>query len=707
MALTITSPGVQINEIDLSLRSVPAAGTAVLITGFAPQGPSSEPLIVTTMSELESIYGTPTTPAERYFYYSAKEVLNSPSLLTTIRLPYGDGTGEGFAKAYSGLFYPLTLDESLDTPVWQVGEPAHLDLTNSQYSKMLEGDFEWSGLGGSGESGITLDSEGGILVAAGIVILNDLQTTINESAEGYYIGFVDNTSVAASSLNFDGISFMSTLSGNLFQDVDTNRLDFMLSATAEESTQGITSISEKLEKVGFIGFESSLFQDHISLGVFKVRRSTADGSLLAVGATETYLGSLDSNRKRVSPTGGVLANGFIEDIINNGSPTIKLLINPTVSEEYDWTTNSTSPTTKVLVNAEAKGLFPVGVYTPNSRFVSDTKITGNVPAKLEKALRLVENPETLIIDIVADGGLTSIYAATQSLGTDNFDDRVATSITQEYKQGWADVSTVLINFSENTRRDCFTILDAPRSALIVGRDKKVSDIESKTFSQDVYQPLKELVGSFETNYAAVYGNWIRINDVYSGRLMWAPFSAFAAAVYSKNDRVANPWSAPGGLTRGTFNAIDIAMNPNQKQRDRLYEISVNPVVFFTGDGYAIMGQKTLQTKPTAFDRINVRRLFLALERAVQRTVKYFVFEPNTDFTRTRIRNAITPIFEFAKNTEGLFDYQIVVDERNNTPEMVDNNQLVVDIYIKPVRTAEFILVNFIATRTNQDFQELI
>ena len=130
-------------------------------------------------------------------------------------------------------------------------------------------------------------------------------------------------------------------------------------------------------------------------------------------------------------------------------------------------------------------------------------------------------------------------------------------------------------------------------------------------------------------------------------------------------------------------------------------------MFFNGDGFSAFGQKTLQNKPTAFDRINVRRLFLTLERAVQRTVKYFVFEPNTDFTRNRLKSTISPIFDYAKDTEGLYDYLIVADERNNTPDTIDNNELIVDIYLKPVRTAEFILVNFIATRTGQNFQELI
>jgi phage tail sheath protein FI len=189
--------------------------------------------------------------------------------------------------------------------------------------------------------------------------------------------------------------------------------------------------------------------------------------------------------------------------------------------------------------------------------------------------------------------------------------------------------------------------------------------------------------------------------------MWAPFSAYAAGVYAYNDHVEYMWAAPAGITRGKFDAIDLAINPNLKQRDRFYEISLNPVVYYQGDGYVVMGQKTLQTKPTAFDRINVRRLFLSLERSTARTLRQFVFEPNTTFTRSRVVTSLIPLFDLAKGTSGLYDYLIVADERNNPINVIENNEMVVDIYIKPVRTAEFILVNFVATRTGQDFQELL
>ena len=705
MARTINSPGVQITEKDLSLRVNAPAGTTVLVPGFAAQGPISEPLFITSTSELEAIYGNPTTPAEKYFYYSCKEVLNSPASLTTLRLPYGEGTGSEFSTAYSGLFYPM----ASGTNAWEIGSPVHVSLTPQQYTKISEGNFDWADTSAAGVSSVS----GGIEISGGFFVLNDIQSVVNEIGEGYYVGFADNLSVQGSSPNFDSITAIKSLTAEsgdystLATAVSSDRIDFALSATKLDSDRGLDSVSESLEKVGFIGFETSEYQDHLSLGVYKIRRSTADASLLTLATTEKYLGSFDYNRKKVSPSGGILENSFVEDIVNDGSPTIKMFINPAISRNYDWTTNTTLPTTRVTVQDGAKALFPLGVYAPDTRSTDDTKTIGNIPAKLDKVLRTVETVENTTVDIVVDAGLSTIYTVTNNFGLSSFNDETYVgTVSGTVVEDWRAVTNELINFSENTRKDCFTIVDPPRAIFVSGRDEKIADMDGKTFSEDIYKPLKE-IASYETNYAAIYGNWVKTNDLFSGRRLWMPFSGYAAAVFARSDAAANTWAAPAGMNRGSFTVLDIAFNPNQKQRDRLYEISVNPVVFFSGDGFSVYGQKTLQTKPTAFDRINVRRLFLTLERAVQRTLKYFVFEPNTDFTRNRLKNVITPIFEYAKNTEGVYDYLIVADERNNTPDTIDNNELIVDIYLKPVRTAEFILVNFIATRTGQNFLELI
>jgi len=140
MARNNNSPGVQITEKDLSLRLQTTAGTQVFVPGFAPQGPVSEPLMISTVSELEQIYGVPTTAAERYFYYSCREVLNSPSVLNAIRLPYGSDNGSAYANSYSGLFYPAI--SAADG--WQIGAPTYMPLSETQYAKIVQGDFDWT-----------------------------------------------------------------------------------------------------------------------------------------------------------------------------------------------------------------------------------------------------------------------------------------------------------------------------------------------------------------------------------------------------------------------------------------------------------------------------------------------------------------------------------------------------------------------------------
>jgi len=713
MALTITSPGVQINEKDLSLRATLPVGTSVVVPGFASQGPTSEPLSITSVSELESTYGLPTTPAERYFYYSCREVLNSPASLTTLRLPYGSGTGAGFSSAYSGLFYPMTSANG----GWTVGAPIHKTLSVTDYQAIESGNFNWgTSLSTANVFGTTYNTEtsaydvnssfGGEL-DAGFIVLNDLQTSVNELGEGYYVGLASNIGLSADSVVYNSILTVDTLTAtDTFAAINTARLDFVLSATQIVSDSGVLSVSETLQKASFVDYGTNEYSDHVSLGVFKIRRSTVDASVLDIINVEKFIGSFDSTRQKVSPTGGTLANAFIGDVVNNSSSTIKVVVNPAIANAA-WYNSSTNTRAQFKTNSSASALFALGAYTPETTNLDVSKIIGDVPSKLDNALRTVESTENSVVDIVIDAGLSTIYSTSEALSLSSFDDTAYVSDVSMLNEGWTAVADVLVNFSENTRKDCITVIDPSRQIFVTGKDLKTINVAGNTFTANLFNPLKNQVGQFSSNYAATYGNWVKVNDLFSGNFVWVPFSGYAAAVFARNDQTAQTWSAPAGLNRGTFNTVDIAFNPNQKQRDRLYEISVNPVVFFNGDGYAIYGQKTLQTKPTSFDRLNVRRLFLTLERSVQRSLKYFVFEPNTDFTRARLVNAISPIFDYAKTTEGLYDYQIIADTRNNTPDIIDQNQLVVDIYLKPVRTAEYILVNFIATRTGQSFAELI
>jgi hypothetical protein len=698
---SINSPGIQIIETDLSLYQQVGGGTTVFLPGFANQGPIDEVLLVTSISEFETIYGRPETAAEKYFYYTAKEIVGTNANLLTTRIPYGSGSGEGFANQYSALLYPVASASGR----FDIGAPVHVTLDQTQYNDIVQNNFTWGNIGSTlNVPSLNLNS-----LNAGFIVINEAQTTVNEIFEGYYIGIADNTEFGPNS-DFSSVTKFYSLTGSgKYYTVPDARLGFSLSAAA--SLQGSNSVSEVIESIPTYNFGDEYYNDSVILTVLKVRNSIYEPQTLTYGLAESFIGSFDSKKKTGANVGGTTKSFFLEDVVNNSSNNIKILINPALSKKTNWNSlTSVNPGVSVRTLQQTKAIYPVGVWT-TSYTIDNDKITGSIITKLERALTHIESTENISVDILVDGGLSTVFANASSFHYDDakyVDIDELTNPNAMVIERWRSCFNVFNRFVTEIRKDCVFISDPLRQNFVNGENTKITSLREATFSTNIYTPLKNCYSSINSNYAAAYANWLKVYDAYSDKMIWIPSSGYAAAVYARTDTVAQPWIAPAGLNRGTLNNIvDIAFNPNQKQRDFLYTISLNPIVLFSGDGFTIFGQKTLQNKPSAFDRVNVRRLFLTLERAVQKTLKYFVFEPNTEFTRTRVRNSISPVFELAKNTEGLYDYLIVCDERNNTPDVIDRNELAVDIYIKPVKAAEFILVNFIATRTGQDFQELI
>jgi phage tail sheath protein FI len=168
------------------------------------------------------------------------------------------------------------------------------------------------------------------------------------------------------------------------------------------------------------------------------------------------------------------------------------------------------------------------------------------------------------------------------------------------------------------------------------------------------------------------------------------------------------WWAAAGFNRGQIkDVISLAWNANQANRDILYKNGINPVCTFPGDGTVLFGQKTLLAKPSAFDRINVRRLFIVLEKAISKAAKYFLFEFNDPITRAQFRNMVEPFLRDVQGRRGIYDFKVVCDETNNTGEVIDRNEFVGDIYVKPARAAEFIRLNFVAVNTAVDFNTVV
>jgi phage tail sheath protein FI len=210
-----------------------------------------------------------------------------------------------------------------------------------------------------------------------------------------------------------------------------------------------------------------------------------------------------------------------------------------------------------------------------------------------------------------------------------------------------------------------------------------------------------------SSYASLDSGYKYQYDRYNDKYRWVPLNGDVAGLCARTDYQADPWFSPGGLNRGQIkNVVKLAVNPNQADRDNLYKNGVNPVVTFPGQGTVLYGDKTLLAKPSAFDRINVRRLFIVLEKAIATAAKFQLFEFNDSFTQAQFRNLVEPFLRDVQGRRGITEFVVKCDATNNTPQIVDTNQFVADIYVKPNRSINFITLNFIAARSSISFSEI-
>tara|TARA_R110000765_G_scaffold1890_5_gene5189 strand:+ start:3371 stop:5707 length:2337 start_codon:yes stop_codon:yes gene_type:complete len=772
---TITSPGVEIRESDLSLRAA-QTGTTTYLAGFASEGPTDEVVGLGNISEFEQIYGTPKTPAERYFYHTARAALNSNGKLLVNRLPYGEDSGSGFGSSVSVLAYPAAVWDRVNaetatsfstaSATYVLGRPTQFELNQTQYLALKNGTlFDFS------DTPATTFADISAIKNAAVVVVNKGQSTIDNQFNGYYVGLADNTNINPASA-FDAIQSVLTVTGSASDttaathiEIPASRFSFALTASPEfGDNPAVGSISQVMEdRITDYNLATREFDDTLNVGVFKLRQSVFSKSAqeLSYLLEEGYNGSIGHYRQRNAENGGAPVNfslGQVEDRSRN----VDVIVNPNVSDQINGVQLNAdgTPSNKIRVytnslvtnvqngniTADAAGL-PVNYFT---NFLSGGtlekadnlmplgayggveltgKVIGSVPGKLDRALDRVRNDRKFDIDLIAEGGLGTIHTfletattAQKNLGFDDTKTTAAieamrtssdlsvagTSARTAYQTVFGKFATFAGPVKDGGRGDVLFVADPIRQLLVTGKNNKIQKDPARNFYVDVYWALRHQFSLANTSYATVYANWMKVYDNYTGLYVYVPSSGFASAKMASTDSQVGPWGAPAGFNRGIVtDADDIAISPNQRQRDDLYSVGLNPVANFADQGNVIFGQKTLLKKPSAFDRINVRRTFLYLEKITKKTMQFFLFENNTLFTRTRVLNTLTPFFERTKAADGLYDFMIICDERNNTGEVIDQNELVVDIYLKPVRTAEFIMVNFTATRTDTNFEELL
>ena len=347
---------------------------------------------------------------------------------------------------------------------------------------------------------------------------------------------------------------------------------------------------------------------------------------------------------------------------------VKSVDTPTV--DYFDNNGDAKPALTTLIPVNASGSFGSAtgglssnqVKFYNNILTSDTEVQGIHADNYVDAIAILRNKDQYNFNIIAVPGLTQ--------DNSNFTSTI----------------TSVVNLAQD-RGDCIFPLD-----LVVWGTDSINTVVGKA-------------GGFNTNYAAAYWPWVQIADNAVGENVWVPASTVIPGVYAFNDAQTAPWFAPAGINRGGLGSvIRTKFTLSKSQRDTLYSGKVNPIATFPGQGVTVFGQKTLQKKPSALDRVNVRRLLIELKGFIGAQSRRLVFEQNTTRTRNQFLSIVNPYLESVQQRQGLYAFKVVMDDSNNTPDVIDRNELVGQIYLQPTRTAEYIILDFNVQPTGASFE---
>jgi|TARA_B100000035_G_scaffold35398_1_gene26768 hypothetical protein len=371
--------------------------------------------------------------------------------------------------------------------------------------------------------------------------------------------------------------------------------------------------------------------------------------------------SLGSNAKNDDGT-----TNFVKDIINENS-------------EYVWL---------VDFDSDLRG---AGAGTSIDSADNFTKTTGTTNTDIDYNFTQGVNVASL-----TTGNILSGYDLFEDKDTVEIDFLMAPGMTSR-----ADQTTVvndLVTTAQSLRKDCVVVASPARN-----------DVVNVTAASTAVTNVVATADTFtKSSYLVMDGNYLKVYDKFNDQFIFIPASSSTAGIMAATDLNRAPWFSPAGSRRGQYLGItSIAYSPTKAQRDTLYKAQVNPIANIPGAGVILFGDKTKLARPSAFDRINVRRLFLVLERAISRAAEQVLFEFNDEFTRAEFVNIVEPVLREVKGRRGITDFRVVADETNNTPAVIDRNEFIASIFIKPARSINFVTLNFVAVRTGVDFEEVV
>lgn len=666
------SPGVSVREIDLS-TTVPSVSTTDGGTVIQAQwGPVEEVTLVSTEQDLLRIFGRPSsnvTDSTHESWLGAANFLGYSNKLRVIRA--NTSTKNAGSGATGGSNRTIIKN--------------HNHFTESV---TLNNNYKWvaryPGIMGNSLK-VSLASTPGAFSNASVAKVNTVAHPISTAQTEIYVSSEESVSLADGEIQVgDFISFpaqtypsQSYRVINVGEGNDNSSNQITIFPGLKEDLTGTTAVQRDWEYKSYFssaptktswghGYDGDPGGGGVVDDAVHVAVVDSDGGITGVKGTvlETFPGLSKAKNAKDPETGRTL---YYADAINERSSWVY------------WASTATGHP------ADSTGEWGTTVNSASVTFGGDAN---------PKSAELVEGD----LEAATEGQLKLAYD--RFLNTEDVD--LSVIFTNDASSG---VSKHVIQNIAETRKDCVVCTSPAKADVVPDGSTSVEATLTKVLA---WRNGDDGLGSLSSSYGIADSGWKYILDKYSNKYRWIPLNSDVAGCIVRTDTERDPWYSPAGYNRGQIkNSIRLAWNPNQAQRDDLYSADINPVVTFPGRGTILFGDKTLYGRNSAFDRINVRRLFIVLEKAIATASKFTLFEFNDEFTRAQFRNMVEPFLRDVKGRRGITDFKVVCDESNNTGSVVDRNEFVGDIYIKPARSINYIQLNFIAAATGVEFSEIV
>ena len=720
MPLNLASPGIVVKEVDLTIGRVdPTAEGIGAIVGPFEKGPVNEPVLINSEQELLNTFGSPYATDNHYeTWLVASSYLAYGGSLQVVRSDDTDlknaFAGSGSApkiRSYED-YVNLGHDENI-IPGVTVAAKYPGSWGNGMKVAIIDGLADQILSGFAGLDGLGTGVAVGMGITQSMVGRTKIGAGTTEALDGYLKGII--TEASATQISVKVVEHVSA-SGTVTQ------VDYQPGGTYSFAKDGALGIHTAGQTVAFASTTGTTQQDWFDNQTIAVNSNTTISwsTLADRPGTSVYAEDKGARHDEVH----VVVFDADGDVTGNAGTILEKHIALSKASDATYSAGATSYWRKYSAESSEyifAGGAPAGITTTGFTSGTFTKASDIGWDQAASGIQFGATGNQLLtlaggLNYDGTGDLTATGALAASTGNlaagydlflnnDDYDINFVLMGGAGYERTAAQaLASKVINIAD-TRKDCVAFVSPCRSELLTTSGsgytvKSAADITQNVL--DFYAPIpSSSYGVLDSGYKYMY-------DRFADTFRYVPLNGDIAGMCARNDATNFPWFSPAGTARGAvLNAVKLAYNPSQAQRDRLYSARINPVIFTPGGGITLFGDKTALNKSSAFDRINVRRLFIYLEEAIKGAARDVMFEFNDPLTRSSFVNAVEPFLRDVQAKRGIQEFRLICDESNNTAAVIDSNEFVADIFIKPSRSINFVGLTFVATRTGVSFAEVV